>query len=262
MAIATYSSGQVAKQVSPEDGTGFLFYPSGKTAASITCASDYQNAHFAFDSNSKGKPGLLLAIDENLVGFASSTARPQGCATLNPDGSPCITTLVLSKVGGLVTVNGGITHDWLWAKQPELPETLTFSLNESFAVSLKSKSLASLTFTCEGTTHSMDLSVKQRRKLPAYTATAKWALGKLVPSLPNHQTLKQRTSDFNLSMRAQNNKIHPKSTNLSPMVAPIVSSLEATFDDNGGISQRMVIPPNEGNWKELALSTTLRYGEP
>lgn len=254
MSGVAYSSGQVGKAINAENGTGFVYYPDGKVACSVATASDYQNSHYAFDRSKKST--LLLALDEQLVGYITSTSRKTGGA-LKADGSISVTTMVLSKVGGILTVDAVIKNEWVWSKQPVLEETVSIALNEYLAFSIRSRESAALVFSCEGITHSMELSVKQKRTAPSYLQTAqRSAGGKIIPSLPNHQTLKQRTIDFNTAMQAQNNKIHPKSANLSPLVSGIVAGLEGKFD---GVDSRMACSPGPGvTWKSDALSATLR----
>ena len=88
-AAPSYSSGQVAKAVNPANGTGFVYYPDGKVACSISSASEYQNSHYAFDKSKKST--VLLALDEHLVGFVTSTSRASGAARKADDSGISVT---------------------------------------------------------------------------------------------------------------------------------------------------------------------------
>ena len=255
MAAPSYSSGQVAKSVNPSNGTGFVYYPDGKVACSISSASDYQNSHYSFDKSKKST--VLLALDEHLVGFVTSTSRPSGAARRADGSGISVTMLALSKLGGILSKDEVILKEWVWGSQKSpLNEEISIALNEYLVFTLRSLTSASLVFSCEGVTHLMDLSVKEKRTQPTYLATAKRGPGgRLLPSLPNYQSLKQRTVDFNQSMKAQNNKIHPKSENLSDMVSDIVAGLERAFE---GVDERMACSPSPGTtWKGEALTKTL-----
>jgi hypothetical protein len=69
-------------------------------------------------------------------------------------------------------------------------------------------------------------------------------------------TLKERTAAFNKDMRAQRNKLYPKSENLSDLVSNIVAKLEHKFED---IDSRMnVVPSLDASWRDDAMMSTKR----
>ena len=98
------------------------------------------------------------------------------------------------------------------------------------------------------------MGYKERRSDNYLTHAKRQPGGRLLPQIDN-VTLKQRTVDFNESMKAQRNKLNPKSENLSDMVSGIVGSLEKKFDN---IKDKMRSTSGVGTeWKEISLTNTI-----
>ena len=90
-----YDNGRIGLDIKP-DGTGFLYYPNGNVAITVSAISSYQKTFHAFDYDSKGT--ILMAIDEHANGFASSTNRKN--ADINNN-----IMIVLNHKGGMISEN-------------------------------------------------------------------------------------------------------------------------------------------------------------
>ncbi len=112
-----------------------------------------------------------------------------------------------------------------------------------------------LKFQCENILYEMDLGIKVRRT-DTYLDHAKKALdGRVLPDIPQ-VTLKDRQDEFTKSMRAQRNKLHPRSENLSEMVKNIVNKMEHDFE---GLDNTMHSTSGlDHSWKTNALELTLK----
>jgi hypothetical protein len=187
-----------------------------------------------------------MAIDEHANGFASSTSRKNAAINNN-------IMIVLNNKGGMISEEKIITKEWTWAKTTSNKDTLTIFLNENLTFTFKDKKTMTLQFQCENIKYMLDISEKKKRDTN-YLDNAKRIDGKIIPQM-EYKSLKQRTIEFNEDCRAQNNKIHPKSKNLSDLVSHIVAGLEVKFD---GIDSRMHTSPGAGTvWKSNALTSTL-----
>lgn len=245
----SYGNGNIAIKINEQNGTGFIYYPSGSVAVCSSEASSYQNRYYAFDCNKSNT--LLLAIDEYGVGFVSVT-KIKSFQESSLD-------LTFSKVGGLITKDGKITHEWKWNREAQNAGTLpdrevVVRLNEYLTFRFKSLREMQLSFKCENISRDFDLGVKKRRE-DSYLDHAKRSTGgKLIPQIKN-VTLKDRQVEFNKKMRAIRNKVHPRSDNLSDLVKDIVHTLEDKFDT---IPDRLKLDITAHSpWKETALQSTL-----
>jgi hypothetical protein len=243
----SYSSGQTALALNA-DGTGYAYYPNGAVAVAVSSASDYQNSFFAFDKNRKAT--VLLGINELGTGFANSTTRKSA------DVAKQIT--VLSDIGALVTDSGKITWEWRWDRRSmnagtEPTSNIDSNLNENLTFSFKDRTKMSLLFTCNGISHTFDLGVKVKRNDSYLDHVKREPGGRLIPQM-EHVTLKQRQVLQGEEMRAQRNKLHPRSENLSDMVKGVVADLESRFE---GLDAKMCTIPSLGTeWKSIALGAT------
>lgn len=246
-----YGSGVKAVSIDEQSNAGFIYYPNGKAAVVISTASAYQNSFYAYDKDKKGS--LLLALNEMAVGFGSGSQRKSISSEV-----PKV-SVVFTKKGGILTDAYGATAlDWVWKKRAPhdvaLTDFVTVKLSEHISIAFKSQEEISLKYEYENIKHTVDMGVKVLRKKPDYLLSAKRLPGGHLLPLIDHQTLRQRTIDFNASMRAQRNKLNPKSENLSDMVSGVVGNLEDTFDD---LSQTMHAKPSLGlEWRETSLDTT------
>ena len=241
---AVYGNKATAIQIA-DDLTGFIYYPDGKIALCEAAFSDYQNNHYCYDKNGS----LLVAFDALGIGFAQASTRKDADLTAF--------SITFTEKGGLISNNNTITSEWNWAHSKGQPTAAVRNrLNEHFVFVYENRATVYLEFECDGIKYIADLGVKQRRKEASYLSAAKRdTTGKLV--LPSKaKTLKQRTEDFNNSMLAKHNLVHPKSENLSDMVSGIVKTLEDKFDD---VHTRMMTSPSPGQtWKGDALANTVR----
>ena len=247
-----YGNGQIAVAINAKSNAGFIYYPNGKVAIAISTASSYQNAFYAYDKDKK--ESLLLGLNESAVGFASSSAR-QATPDVKKVG------VVFTKAGGVMTDESGtISLDWTWKKRTPADNVLSdfviVKLSEHIEISFRSKEEINLEFAFENVKHSVDMGVKVLRQKPSYLHHAKRLPGgHLLPQI-EHLTLRQRTVDFNESMRAQRNKLNPKSENLSDMVKGVVGGLEGRFDN---LSSTMHAKPSLGlEWREESMEMTKR----
>ena len=157
--------------------------------------------------------------------------------------------------------NNRVCKEWQWAYakgHPREEEAIIIHANENLKFTYKSRSEMSCDFENEGIKYTVNCGVKQKRKEPDYLSTARRSVaGKVIPkSLDTVKSLKQRTEDFNKEMLAKHNLVHPKSSNLSDMVSPIVAKLECTFDD---MDKRMMTSPSPGStWKGEAFDITVK----
>jgi hypothetical protein len=137
----------------------------------------------------------------------------------------------------------------------EPSEPIVVKLNEHLTFRFRNRTDAFLDFQYGNIRYSFNLASRERRTAPDYLKTASRAPGgKLIPKI-EYTTLKERQIQFNETLKAQRNKLHPKSANLSEMVRDIVHGLEERFD---GIASMMATTPGVGSeWKSSALSTTL-----
>mmetsp|Transcript_10906 Transcript_10906/g.16621 ORF Transcript_10906/g.16621 Transcript_10906/m.16621 type:complete len:700 (+) Transcript_10906:130-2229(+) len=244
-----YENGRLALKFN-EDGTGFIYYPSGSVAVCSSEASSYQNRYYAFDSNRKNT--LLLGIDEHAVGFCSSSKRK----SMRDNAFE----FALSKVGGIITNNEGrITQQWKWDRKAQNCGTppngdMVFRLNEHITFTFRSRSDMTLLFEYDSIKHEMDVGMKFKRNDSYLDHAKRGSAGRLIPQL-NHVTLQQRTVDFNKEMAAKRNILYPRSENLSPMVQDIVGGLEKRFDEIGGTIK--ISHESANTWKTDALQMTL-----
>lgn len=245
-----YDSGATAIDLK-EDGTGFLYYPNGSIAISCSQATDYQNSYYVFDKDRGGS--LLFGLDEMGVGFCTCSKRKSA----ESDGSSLVFT---TKGGVLANSQGTIVNDWKWDRESlekgnEPTDTVIMHLNENVTFKYKDRSNMSLEFQCENARHVIDTRVRVRRTTNYITNAKKGLAGRLIPQIEN-VTLKDRQCAFSESMRAQKNKLHPKSENLSSMVRDIVAKLEEKFDH---IDKTLATSPTlDPAWKTSALENTIR----
>ena len=242
-----YENGRIGADLD-DKGVGALYYPSGKVAVQVSPASDYQNRFYAFDKDKNST--VLLGVDEYLVGFTAYSKRKT--ASTEPK------SVVLTKVGGLVTNNGNITHEWEWETKrgsaSSCPD-ISVDLNEYLTFKLQGRKVASLEFNCENIRLAIDMGTKQKRDTTYLDNATRQLDGKVIPHI-DHVTLQQRQKKFNEDMNAQRNKLNPRSENLTPMVSGIVENLEKNFDD---ISDTMKSSCSAGTaWKQHSLDATLR----
>jgi hypothetical protein len=250
MTISNYNNGQIGVSIEDESKAGFIYYPNGKVAVVISTASSYQNAFYAYDKDKLGT--LLLGLNENAIGFCSTSMK-------NSPDLPKL-SLVFTKLGGVITnAEGNIIKDWVWNKKlatdTVLSEKMTVKLSDYITIIFSSKEDIFLEFECENIKCKVDMGTKVLRTKPNYLANAKRLPGGHLLPLIEHVTLKKRTEDFNISMRAQRNKLHPKSQNLSELVRDVVYNLEKRFDT---LPDKMSSVPSLGTeWKSKSLSMTL-----
>eukprot|EP01041_Mallomonas_annulata_P002371 gene2371-4603_t len=227
-----------------------LSYPNGATALVITEAPNGQNRYFVFDNDKKGT--CLLSIDEYAVGFCTCKIKKSS--------EVVGVRVVLSKVGAIVTDEvGDIRYEWKWdrgALYSGTPPTsyIIIKLNDYFELKLQDRYDMILEYRYENTVKVYDVSLKHMRKDSYLDKCEKGPGGRLLPKI-NYTSLKNRQIDFNEKMRAQRNKLHPKSENLTDMVRDVVTDLESNFET---ISDRMQTSIHFGHsWKSDALATTL-----
>jgi hypothetical protein len=248
--LIKYDSDMVAVDLHT-DGTGFIYYPNGGVAVCISQATDYQNSYYCFDKGVDG--GVLLGLDERGVGFATASKRKSA----DSDG----TATVFTTKGGIVTnAAGKIVYDWKWDRTSmdagiEPTETVTIRMNEFLTFKYKDRKTMSLDFQCENARQSIDMGVKVRRSTCYLDSAKREPGGRLIPQM-EHVTLKDRQNAFGISMKAQKNKLHPKSENLSSMVKDIVQQMEQSFAD---IDKKLACTPFlDGAWKTVSLENTIR----
>ena len=253
--MSFYSNGQNALSINENDGTGFIYYPSGRVAIAISSASSYQNSFYVFDDNSNHgshQGSVLLAIDEKAIGYVSRSQIN------GSDGNK--SSLVLRKERGIYTNDDGIIeYDWKWegkgmSKGNPPKSELIITLNEYIIFKMLDRSNMSLEFRCESINKTIDTGIKVKRNDNYLTKAKRKPGGGLEPQI-DRVTLKQRTLHFNNEMKSLRNKLNPKSANLSDMVQHIVKNLEDKFD---GIKQEMTCTPGMGTeWKNEAVNMTL-----
>ena len=244
----SYSGGGPALAFN-DKGWAFGYYKNGKIALAVNEVSDYQTSCFAYDSNKKGT--LLIALDSRTgIGYVQTSAS-----------SDKQRSLTMTEKGALLMENNRVCKEWQWAYakgHPREEEAIVIHANENLKFTYKSRSEMSCDFENEGIKYTVNCGVKQKRKEPDYLSTARRSVaGKVIPkSLDTVKSLKQRTEDFNKEMLAKHNLVHPKSSNLSDMVSPIVAKLECTFDD---MDKRMMTSPSPGStWKGEAFDITVK----
>ena len=210
--------------IDPKDNTGFIYYPTGSVCVCSSPASDYTNSYYAFDKNKKGT--ILLGI-ENGIGFCCTSSRKSADATSM--------TLVLTKEGCLISADSVITHEWLWDRGAmnsgvAPTQAVNFQLNEHLAFEFIDRKNMTLEYYSDNVRHTFNLGAREKRNSPSYmvNATRKFN-GRYEPKI-EHISLKLRQTELNETYKAQRNKIHPKSENLSEMVSHIVKGLESRFD--------------------------------
>ena len=225
-----YPNGNKAYSFLP-DGSGFVYYPSGRPAVCVSSVSSYQNRHYAYDDAPtpkavkpsevlKGnlKEHLLCALDENIVGFAVDNWA---------GGKNKGTRMVFTSSGCLVAnAAGAVTMQWKW--DPTAPnnrpplDPITVTLNKSLTLVFTDKFTISLRFVCEGAACDFDLGMKLRRT-ESYLATAvRTGHGGLEPQFAR-TTLAERGEAFNEAMKAKRNTLNPRSEDLSETVSHIVA---------------------------------------
>lgn len=228
-------------------GVGYVYYPNGAIAICSSPASDYQNRFYAFDKDRKTT--VLLGVDELGIGFASCSKRKSAAV----ENKQC----VLSKIGGLISHDGNITHEWRWdGKTTGPPDSfISIDLNENLTFKLKNRQEMFLSFRCENITVELDMGVKQKRETSYLDNATKQIDGKIIPKI-DHVTLQERTRKFNADMSGQRNKLYPKSENLTDMVSGIVKNLENNFEH---ISEKLLSSTSAGTeWKSESLSATIK----
>lgn len=230
--------------------TGFIYYPNGAVAVCISPASDYQNRCFAFDKDRKNS--VLLAIDEHFIGVMTSSRRKTLAS------ARC--QFVSSQTSALVTnPEGRVIYQWKWdinaqnAGTPP-PPPLHVQLNEHLSVTYCSRVDVHLDFSFNAVKYRVDLGVKERRSDTYLEHAKRGPGGQLIPQIAR-RSLDERQREFNESMRAQRNKLHPRSENLSDMVSDIVARLESDFDN---VSSTIKLSHGLSTWKADALSCTLK----
>lgn len=242
-----YENGILACDLN-EKGTGSLYYPTGKIAVTVSPASDYQNRFYAFDKDQSSS--VLLGLDEHAVGFTAFSKRKSAPVKTR--------TCVLSKVGGLVSDDGNIVSEWRWEARSSHSQkcpTVEIDLNEHITFRLESKQVIFLEFSCENIKVTIDMGVKRKRETSYLDNAVKQLDGKIIPKI-EHVTLQQRQVKFNEDVKAQRNKLNPRSENLTNMVSGIVGGLEKNFDD---ISDRLLSSTSPGTaWKTESLAMTLK----
>lgn len=215
----------------------------------ISPANEYQNRCFAFDKDRKNS--VLLAIDEHFVGVMTSSRRKTLASTR------C--QFVSSQTSALVTnPDGRVIYQWKWDEHAQNagtpPPPLHVRLNEHLSVTYCSRIDVHLDFSFNAVKYRVDLGAKERRTDTYLEHAKRGPGGKLVPQIAR-RSLDDRQREFNESMRAQRNKLHPRSENLSDMVSDIVARLESDFDN---VSSTIKLSHGLSTWKTDALSCTLK----
>jgi hypothetical protein len=245
---AKYSNGQKAICFN-DDGTGFVYYPNGAVAITVSSASDYQNSYCAFDKDRRNS--ALFALDQYATGFASSATR----RSFDSD-KVCV---VMSKRGCMVSRNDVVTNEWLWDRKalnagvPPASDVIA-RLNEHITFIFIDRNSAKLSFSCDGIEYKIDVAAKYRRTDNYLTNCKRDVTGHLVPQI-EYVSLPERIAAMNEALRAQRNKLRPRSENLSDLVKDIVAGLENQFDS---LSNTMNIGNSLGStWKSSALDMTI-----
>jgi hypothetical protein len=232
-----YPTGQKAYAFLP-DGSGFVYYPSGRPAVCVSSVSSYQSRYYAYDDAptpkavkpsevlaGKLKEHLLCALDENIVGFAVDNVK---------GGKNKGTRMVFTASGALVAnAAGQVAMEWKW--DPSAPnnkpplDPITVTLNKSLTLIFTDKFNIELRFVCEGAACDFDLGMKLRRT-ESYLATAvRTGHGGLEPQFAR-TTLAERSELFNEDMKHKRNLLNPRSEDLGDSVSHIVAGLEKDFD--------------------------------
>ena len=252
------NSDQVAIDIN-EDGLGFIYYKSGKICVAISPGTtSYRKSFYVFDCDSKGglDGTILLGIDELGCGFINSTSRKEVVENNK--------VIVLSPKGLIVAENSKLTNDIKWSKNTSASAKMTSSgnsksefkidINENVMATITDLYTMTLTFRCDAISHTIDMGAKQKRNTTYLDNAIRKPGGKILPQI-KALTLVERNEHFNEECRAQNNKVHPKSENLT-LTKNIVEMLENKFDK---INSMMKTSPSPGTtWKSDAYNATLR----
>lgn len=139
------------------DGTGNIFYPSGRIALSITEVS----------------PGLNL-----LTAFSDDETNPILIASFDPFGNACANYLsgkarmILSSLGGLeLDADGNRKKRWLWHDQTEhvhAPpfQPIIFSINNNISIRVVNQEKINLHFYAENQICKFKVGTKMKIKRP------------------------------------------------------------------------------------------------
>ena len=154
-----------------EDGSGMVFYKSGRIAITVT-STDLGFIQQAFADNRHGS--VLMNFDELGVGSASFPP-PKGGTTGHP-------RYVCELSGGkFCTEEGDIARAWPWEAPigsswtPDIPEEWTFALNQHLTFSATSRQDMRLTFHCDNVTMNFEVGEIRKRKDGNYMETQYFA---------------------------------------------------------------------------------------
>ncbi|CBJ29876.1 conserved unknown protein [Ectocarpus siliculosus] len=211
-----YPSGRLAS-VFKEDGSGFIYYPSGLVAV-CKGVVDGRGRYYVYGDDRRSTP--LGAVNEHGVGFF-----------LGPSG----VRLALSKVGGLITDRHGyIAREWRYdpgAHMPPPTSVLDVKLNKSMNFEFLDRREMRIKFLHEGISHELDAGVHPKRE---------------------GTYLDNRQQAFGNAMKAKRDRLKPRSRNLAGACKSLVASLENGFD---GMNPQ-VEPFPDPSWKHDALTAT------
>ncbi|CAN0560915.1 unnamed protein product, partial [Ectocarpus sp. 12 AP-2014] len=144
-----YPSGRLAS-VFKEDGSGFIYYPSGLVAV-CKGVVDGRGRYYVYGDDRRSTP--LGAVNEHGEGFF-----------LGPSG----VRLALSKVGGLITNRHGyIAREWRYdpgAHMPPPTSVLDVKLNKSMDFEFLDRRDMRIKFLHEGISHELDAGVHPKRE--------------------------------------------------------------------------------------------------
>lgn len=201
----------------------------------------------------------MLGIDELGCGFLNSTTRKEVVENSR--------VIVISLKGLVVAENGKLTNDIKWSKHisastkknsssSSSSSKLEFKIdmNKNVSATISDLYTMTLTFKCDAISHTIDMGAKHKRNTTYLDNAIRKPGGKILPQI-KALTLVERNEHFNEECRAQNNKVHPKSENLT-LTREIVEKLERRFDK---IDSMMKTSPSPGTtWRNDAYETTLR----
>ena len=178
-----YASGKKAARFL-QDGSGFLFYPSGRIALNVT-TTDLGFIQQVYADNRHSS--VLMNFNE--IGEGSCMhPPPKGGTTGHP-------RYVCEAHGGkFCTTSGDIERDWPWTAPigsswtPDIPDEWTFALNQYFTFSASSRQDQRLAFKCDSVTMDFDVGEIRKRKQGNYMETQYFAgrtkEGKIILNVP------------------------------------------------------------------------------
>ncbi|CAM9336803.1 unnamed protein product [Ectocarpus sp. 4 AP-2014] len=237
-----YPSGRLAS-VFKEDGSGFIYYPSGLVAV-CKGVVDGRGRYYVYGDDRRSTP--LGAVNEHGEGFF-----------LGPSG----VRLALSKVGGLITNRHGyIAREWRYdpgAHMPPPTSVLDVKLNKSMNFEFLDRRDMRIKFLHEGISHELDAGVHPKREGTYLDNSIRLPGGGLEPQI-QRVSLMSRQQAFGNAMKAKRDRLKPRSRNLAGACKSLVASLENGFDGMNPQASN-VEPFSDPSWKHDALTAT--YGE-